>query len=252
MNAWRERANALAGELAATAGIDPQWAAAFADIPRHVFVPRFYHPLSFPDALELVDGTDPNHRQRWLNEVYSDKSLVTQYALTPGTPDLWQSTSSSTRPSLMARMLTLLDVHDGNRVLEIGTGTGYNSALLYHRLGSGNVASLDIDPELVDLARDRLATLGQHPTLAVGDGAAGFADDAPYDRIIATCAVQTDPRTMARPAKTRRADRGGPAWRPHLQPAGRPRQRRRYRQRTVSRRARPFHVAARPRRQSSA
>jgi len=150
-------------------------------------------PPAFPDALELVDGTDPNHHQRWLNEVYSDKSLVTQYALTPGTPDLWQSTSSSTRPSLMARMLTLLDVHDGNRVLEIGTGTGYNSALLCHRLGSGNVASLDIDPELVDLARDRLATLGQHPTLAVGDGAAGFADDAPYDRIIATCAVQTIP-----------------------------------------------------------
>ncbi len=43
----------------------------------------------------------------------------------------------------MARMLTLLDVHAGHRVLEIGTGTGYNAAMLCHRLGSDNVASLD-------------------------------------------------------------------------------------------------------------
>ena len=201
MSDWRQLAAALAGQLAALEGVDPQWVTAFAEVPRHVFVPRFYPDL---DAPEAVDGADPDRQQEWLSGVYSDESLVTQYRLTPGTTDLWQSTSSSTRPSLMARMLTLLDVHAGHRVLEIGTGTGYNAALLCHRLGSDNVASLDIDAELVDAARQRLAALGFHPTLTTGDGAAGLAAHAPYDRIIATCAVRAIP----------------PAWVAQLRPGG--------------------------------
>ncbi|MFN2495513.1 MAG: methyltransferase domain-containing protein, partial [Pseudonocardiaceae bacterium] len=103
------------------------------------------------------------------------------------------STSSSTMPSLMARMLEALDVHEGHRVLEIGTGTGYNAALLCHRLGSANVVSIDIDPTLVAAAADHLASLGHRPTLVVGDGAAGVAQHAPYDRIIATAAVPDIP-----------------------------------------------------------
>lgn len=66
--------------------------------------------------------------------------------------------------SLMARMLEALDVRDGDRVLEIGTGTGYNAALLCHRVGSHNVVSIDIDPALIAAARSRLASLGHHPT----------------------------------------------------------------------------------------
>jgi len=57
--------------------------------------------------------------------------------------------SSSTQPSLMSLMLHALDVHAGNRVLEIGTGTGYNAALLCHRLGDANVTSIDVNSELV-------------------------------------------------------------------------------------------------------
>ena len=78
-------------------------------------------------------------------------------------------------PSLMARMLEALDVRDGHRVLEIGTGTGYNAALLCHRLGACNVVSIDIDPTLIVATRKRLAGLGHHPTLVVGDGTAGAA-----------------------------------------------------------------------------
>jgi protein-L-isoaspartate O-methyltransferase len=104
----------------------------------------------------------------------------------------------------MARMLTLLEARGGHRVLEIGTGTGYNAALLCHRLGSANIASLDIDPELIDAARQRLATLGFHPALTVGDEAAGYAEHAPYDRITATCAVRVIP----------------PAWVTQLRPGG--------------------------------
>lgn len=90
-------------------------------------------------------------------------------------------------------MLETLDVRDGERILEIGTGTGYNAALLAHRLGDDNVFSLDIDSELVDTARQRLARIGRHPHLAAGDGAEGWPPHAPYHRILCTCAVRCIP-----------------------------------------------------------
>lgn len=65
--------------------------------------------------------------------------------------------------------------------------------MLCHRLGSSNVVSIDIDPTLVVAARNRLAGLGPHPTLVVGDGTAGAAQHGPYDRIIATAAVPMIP-----------------------------------------------------------
>ncbi|MGH3568235.1 MAG: methyltransferase domain-containing protein [Pseudonocardia sp.] len=90
-------------------------------------------------------------------------------------------------------MLETLDVREGQRVLEIGTGTGYNAALLAHRLGADKVFSVDIDPELVNAARRRLARIGHHPHLAVGDGADGWPHHAPYHRIICACAVRRIP-----------------------------------------------------------
>ncbi|MBB5159643.1 protein-L-isoaspartate O-methyltransferase [Saccharopolyspora phatthalungensis] len=106
-----------------------------------------------------------------------------------------QPTSSSSAPSLMALMLEALDVHDGHRVLEIGTGSGYNVALLCHRLGSENVTSVDVDPVLVDCARDRLAKLDYAPRLAAVDGRDGCPEQAPFDRIIATVGVHRVPAT---------------------------------------------------------
>ncbi|MGI9000693.1 MAG: methyltransferase domain-containing protein [Pseudonocardia sp.] len=195
------RAAALAAHLSGLDGVDPGWAAAFAHVPRHVFVPAFYPTLDTDgtNPPQLFDGAGPADRQQWLDAIYRDESLITRCALTPGTTDLWQSTSSSTRPSLMARMLTLLDAaprsadSDPIRVLEVGTGTGYNTALLSRRLGAENVASIDLDPTLVDLARTRLTGLGHHPALAAGDGALGLGIHGPYHRILATCAVATIP-----------------------------------------------------------
>jgi len=85
-------------------------------------------------------------------------------------------------------MLEALDVHDGMRVLEIGTGTGYNAALLSHRLGDANVCSVDLDPGLVADARAALDRVGLHPFLAVGNGYHGLSSGAPYDRIVCTAA----------------------------------------------------------------
>ncbi|MGH3910337.1 MAG: methyltransferase domain-containing protein, partial [Pseudonocardiaceae bacterium] len=101
--------------------------------------------------------------------------------------------SSTSMPGLMTRMLEALDVHEGHRVLEIGAGTGYNAALLCHRLGDEHVFAVDIEAELVELARERLARLGYHPTLVATDGAQGLPEHAPYDRIIATCSVPALP-----------------------------------------------------------
>jgi protein-L-isoaspartate O-methyltransferase len=151
------RTLATAGHLS-----DPRWREAFAAIPRHVFVPRFYR-----DDRTLVEGSETQDRSEWLHSVYSDQTLTTQVMPIPGTNQS-VPTSSSTRPSLMARMLHLLEIGDGSRVLEIGTGTGYNAALLCHRLGDRQVTSVDLDPQLIARARDALASLGYHPHLRSG------------------------------------------------------------------------------------
>jgi len=173
------------------------WVEAFADTPRHLFVPRI--TLTTPQGYRQLSGDDPAERDEWLSVVYSDDSLVTQdkphtagHTL-PGGQPLRVPTSSSTMPSLMAGMLEALDTHEGMRVLEIGTGTGYNAALMSHRLGEVNVVSVDIDPDLVHQAEQRLAELGHRPTLVTGDGAAGAAEHGPFDRIIATAAVPEIP-----------------------------------------------------------
>ncbi len=193
---WRPRARGLADELLAEGALrTPAWHAAFAEVPRHLFVPLIYR-RDRRGELRGVDGLDPARRQAWLAEVYSDDSLVTQLAqIRPGHAlrPFTVPASSSTRPSLMARMLEDLELADGMRVLEIGTGTGYNSALLTHRLGAQQVHSVDIHPGLIAAARDRLACLGPHPQLAAFDGLTGWPDHAPYDRIIATCGVSAVP-----------------------------------------------------------
>lgn len=174
-----------------------EWIDAFVATPRHVFTPQI--TLTTPHGYRQISGVEPAEADEWLSLIYSDDSLVTQdkphaagHTL-PGGQPLRVPTSSSTMPSLMARMLEALDIHDGQRVLEIGTGTGYNAALLSHRLGEANVVSIDLDPGLVDHAQQRLADLGYHPTLIAADGATGAVEYGPYDRIIATAAVPEIP-----------------------------------------------------------
>jgi protein-L-isoaspartate O-methyltransferase len=137
------------------------------------------------------DDPDPRIRERWLRAAYSDTALIT-----------WQQggkpVSSSSQPSLMALMLEALRVEPGMRVLEVGTGTGYNAALLAERLGDGAVTTVDLQEEITRPARERLARAGYRPSVVTGDGAEGYpggaagavgAVGAPYDRVLATCAM---------------------------------------------------------------
>ncbi|SFQ41613.1 methyltransferase, ATP-grasp peptide maturase system [Amycolatopsis arida] len=185
---------------------DPRWAAAFASVPRHVFVPRFFVPRG--PAWRAVGRGD----EGWLRQVYDDTVLVTQL---DDDPERWRyarehgpvrgiPTSSSSMPGIMAVMLEELRVADGQRVLEIGAGTGYNAALLCARLGDRLVSTVDIDPALVAAARAALAACGFHPTCEVHDGELGYPPNAPYDRVLGTCSVSRIP----------------PAWLAQTRPGG--------------------------------
>lgn len=202
-------------EQLANAGVlrSERWRRAFERVPRHVFVPRVFLDRDADGWFVPLDGDRRECREEWLRAVYSDDTLFTQL---DGDEQAWKTavaegrvtgmpTSSSSQPALMAGMLEALDIEDGQRILEIGTGTGYNAALMCEALGDEHVVSVDIDAALVESAKERLAGLGYRPALAVVDGGDGFADGAPYDRVIATCSLPAVPRAWI--AQTRRGGR---------------------------------------------
>lgn len=99
-------------------------------------------------------------------------------------------TSSASMPSVVFSMLRDLEVSAGMKVLEIGTGTGWNAALLAYRLGLENVTSIEVDAAVADTAREALRRFGLPVRVVTGDGLQGHRADAPYDRIIATCGLR--------------------------------------------------------------
>lgn len=183
-----ERA-ALVREIGASGAFaaDPAWREAFAVVPRHLFVPYYYAGGAGGYERRWGESADPRARERWVRGAYEDVPLATR--LRDG--DL---VSSSSQPSLMAEMLAELRVREGDRVLEIGAGTGYNAALLSYRLGDERVTTVDLDPEIAESARRHLAEAGYRPTVVTGDGARGVPERAPFDRIVATCELASVPR----------------------------------------------------------
>ena len=133
---------------------DPAWRAAFEEVPRHLFVPYYF----VGRARRRTSGCGARTPTACGGPAgcagaYADGPLATR--VRDG-----ELVSSSSQPSLMARMLEELEVRDGDRVLEIGAGTGYNAALLAHRLGDDAVTTVDLDPEITESARTHLAAAG--------------------------------------------------------------------------------------------
>lgn len=116
-----------------------------------------------------------------LELVYSDVSLPIK-SDEEGTGLL----SCSSQPSLMARMIELLCVRRGDNVLEVGTGSGYNAALLAELVGpEGRVTTLEIDRDLGQRAADPLSRL-PNVDAVIADGNLGWPHAAPYDSVILT------------------------------------------------------------------
>ena len=131
---------------------------------------------------KVTRSADPDEWQRW---VESDEALTTRFK-----EEGWPSSSSSA-PWVMARMIGALDLKPGMRVLEIGTGTGFNAACL-SALGA-TVTSIEFQADVAEHARDNLAKAGYDVRVVTGDGVLGAPDGAPFDRLIATAAVHTIP-----------------------------------------------------------
>ncbi|WP_371095606.1 ATP-grasp peptide maturase system methyltransferase [Streptomyces sanglieri] len=154
---------------------------------------RTWRPVTAAD-------TDPDE---WLKIVYSVDTLTTQLdghltADQTGEPVVGVPTSSSTDPATVVGMIETLDLARGHRVLEIGTGTGYSTALMCHYLGEDNVATVEVDAQVAARADAALEAVGFSTWTATGDGLLGHPCRAPYDRVIATCAVRRIPYAWIR------------------------------------------------------
>lgn len=173
------------------------WWPALGAMPRHRFIPDIVwidNDDPGPTLLPPCRDEDPD---RWLELAYTDDAVITQvddgHPRDPGLAGA-MPTSSASSPVIVAVMLATLDTQPGHRVLEIGTGTGYNAALLAHRLGAAHVTSIEIDPDVVAQARKALSdTSYGEVNVITGDGALGHPPGALYDRITATAAVNRIP-----------------------------------------------------------
>jgi protein-L-isoaspartate(D-aspartate) O-methyltransferase len=100
---------------------------------------------------------------------------------------------------MVAIMNEALELRIGNRVLEVGAGSGYHAATVAEQIGpQGHVYTIELVPELVKLARSNLEEAGysDRVTLVQGDGSLGYPDRAPYDRIVVTAAAPKIPHPL--------------------------------------------------------
>lgn len=171
--------------------LSDDWRPAFEQVPRHLFVPG--HAWLIENGRTSIERNADE--SSWLKAAYSDEPIITQWddGSSSGEKADAAATSSLSMPTIVAIMLRESLISDGMKVLEIGTGSGWNSALLAARLGNDNVYTVEVDPAVADAARSNLTKIGSKVTAITGDGAEGWPTDAPYDRVIATLSVSTIP-----------------------------------------------------------
>ncbi|MEV0622436.1 methyltransferase domain-containing protein [Nonomuraea sp. NPDC050404] len=200
---WKEPARRLAAEVAPPAS---RWRSAVEHTKRHLFVPRWW--TATPEGWKLRIGEDDP--EKWQRAAYRDRTLVTRVGdvhadhATPGVClSQGSPTSSSTHPSLLVKMYRHASIDNRSTVLDVGTGTGYGTALLCYRLGHHRVTAIDVDPYLTGAAEQRLDERGWRPRLLTADATGPI--DWEGDRIVATVAVRPIPAS----------------WLAALQPGGR-------------------------------
>lgn len=203
MRAVTREIDRLADALTASGELtDREWRKSMHAVPRHLFIPErgYAMPCYFdqgPPARTIDRNTNPDE---WWDAVYSNMSIITQRddgASDPASPQ-GSVSSSNSAPGVVFQFLELLGPIKGERILDIGTGTGWTAALLSNRVGSECVTSVEVDPQVAAQAAENIQTAGFAPTLIVGDGAAGWPAGAPYDGIHVTCGVSEIPYEWVR------------------------------------------------------
>ena len=151
---------------------------AFRAVPRHRFVRRYLDQRRKKPRMVRVNVDRPTPAQ--LSSIYRNHSLTTHRPPGP--------ISTVSQPSLVAQMLSLLDLKPGMNVLEIGAGSGWNAALIAHLVGTrGRISSVELVSEVAAEARRAVAREGyRNVEIVTGNGANGHAGGAPFDRIIST------------------------------------------------------------------
>lgn len=179
--------DALVKELDSAGDLPAGFGSLLHAVPREWFIPdRIWVERKPIDRLDQPDT--------WRQAVYSNTVVVTQFddgrAQWPDTGEI--PTCSASMPSAVVGMLHQLDVKNGHSVLEIGTGTGFNAALLSELVSpSGSVTTVEIDPALADTAHAHLTRAGFARVHTVtGDAASSVLGAGPFDRVISTASVQ--------------------------------------------------------------
>lgn len=158
---WQEKANQMVREQIEKRGIDDEsLLQVMRNTPRHRFVPAKHRDLA-----------------------YTDRPLPIGYDQT------------ISQPYVVALMTDLLDLDGDEQVLEIGTGSGYQAAIL--GVLADQVYTIEIIGDLADTARNRLQRMGyENVHVRHGDGYKGWPDQAPFDRIMVTAAPETIPEAL--------------------------------------------------------
>ncbi|MGC5364548.1 methyltransferase domain-containing protein [Streptomyces sp. DT24] len=190
----------LASQLMYMKALPAEWLPAYRAVPRELFVPD----VMWPGVTDGTGGAEAIDRREnpdaWFRAVYSNTSLTTQWddGAHTGTRRGNSPTCSNSQPSMVFSMLAALDVQPDSKVLEVGTGTGWNAALLSERVGSENVFTIEVDPQNATGARERLNAAGYDPVTGVGDGSQGRPASAPYDRVLITASLREIPPELVR------------------------------------------------------
>jgi protein-L-isoaspartate(D-aspartate) O-methyltransferase len=160
-------------------------ASAFLEVPRHRFVQR-YRPWGSKEWHEVSASNLAEH----LAALYADRPLC----LLGDDDD--DPISTISQPSFVLRMLHLLGLAPGQKVFELGAGSGWNAALMGRLVGAGgHVHSVEVVPELAEAAVRNVHAAGlTNVSISVGDGGEGFAPGAPFDRAVFTAGSYDLPR----------------------------------------------------------